>query len=127
MSERMIPADKVNEILSNRNLGADEKITEIKAILHTPKRPTMEDMNREEREACRWMQADTTRGRALILGPEWVAEHAELLDQQGEVFYEDHANIAPRPDLPRFEWPAAEKETDPAELTYLDTDQGADQ
>lgn len=70
-----------------------------------PAPPTLADMAPEERRACQRLQADTKRGRAIIIGPEWANGHAELIDRQGNVFYGAHADVTPRPDLPPFVWP----------------------
>lgn len=79
-----------------------------------PTRPTMADMPYEERAACRWMQADIIgfRGKCLLVSPsDWDGD-AVLLDREGEVHYENHAMVVPRPDLPRLEWPG--QQPDPA-------------
>lgn len=72
-----------------------------------PTSPTMADMTPEERRECQWMQADTkTWGRVVIAVPTLSGARASLLDRWGDGAYEDHANIVPRPDLPRLEWPS---------------------
>ena len=103
-------AATVHEILSNNNLETDEKITEIEAILYPPKRPTMEDMTPEEREDCRWMQADVAgmSGRYAII-PVLGDGRAVLADECGGVIYQDYEQVTPRPDLPRMEFPGGKK------------------
>lgn len=72
-----------------------------------PTSPTMADMAPSELRACQWGQADTeTWGRVVVIVPTLVGARAALLDRWGDVIYEDHANIVPRPDLPRLEWPS---------------------
>ena len=75
-----------------------------------PPRPTLADMAPEERRACKWMQADVKPGvRLVITAPNATSARAALLDEWGEVTYHYHANITPRPDLPRLEWPGDKK------------------
>lgn len=77
-------------------------------------RPTMADMTYEERAACQWMQCDVIgfRGKYTLISPsDWDGD-AVLLGREGEVHYEDHAMVVPRPDLPRLEWPG--QQPDPA-------------
>ena len=74
-----------------------------------PTSPTMADMAPAELRACQWGQADTeTWGRVVIIVPTLIGARAALLDRSGDVIYEDHYNIIPRPDLPRLEWPRDE-------------------
>ena len=113
VNEHMIPAATVDEILSNRDLGADEKITEIEAILYPPKRPTMEDMTKDEREACQWLQCDVEDEviRAVIINPHWESGSARVLWEGAFIEQIDWENVTPRPDLPRLEWPGDTPET----------------
>lgn len=106
-------AATVHEILSNRSLGTAAKITEIEAILYPQKRPALADMTLSERSSCQWMQADTARGRGIILTVSESSEGcAAILGQSGVVTYESHSRITPRPDLPRFEWPDTDQEVE---------------
>ena len=113
MLERNAFAATVHEILSNRNLGTAAKIAEIEAILYPPKRPALADMTLSERSSCQWMQADTARGRGIILTVSESSDGcAAILGQSGVVTYESHSRITPRPDLPRFEWPDTDQEVE---------------
>lgn len=71
-----------------------------------PPLPTLADMTREERSACKWAQADVeTWGRAVIVLPNASGGRAVTLNREGHPAYEDHADVTPRLDLPRLEWP----------------------
>lgn len=102
-------------IASHFDTYTDEELREFATeSLNLLKRPTLADMAEEERRACQWMQADTeTWGRVAIITPHLRWGSSALLDRRGDVAYEAHANITPRPDLPRLEWPGTEK-PDPA-------------
>lgn len=106
-------------IASHFDTYTDEEVREFVAeSLNLPKRPTLADMTEEERRACQWMQADTeTWGRVVIITPHLRWGSSALLDRWGDVAYEAHANITPRPDLPRLEWPGDTPTPTPATLT----------
>lgn len=69
---------------------------------------TLADMSVEEREACRWMQADDepTGDRVVILSPNWAKAIARVLRDTGRVSEVRADTITPRPDLPPLEWPS---------------------
>ena len=76
-----------------------------------PALPTLADMTYEERRACQWMQCDLTgfRGKYILAAPsDWDGD-AALLDREGDVSYERHTYVTPRPDLPRMTWPGDQK------------------
>lgn len=77
------------------------------ALLPTPPHPTLADMTYQERAACQWMQCDVIgfRGKYALVSPSDRDGDAVLLGREGEVHYEDHAMVVPRPDLPRLSWP----------------------
>lgn len=116
---QMIPADKIREVRDlHRDAAKMVTITDAEreihqhvadamdALLPAPKRPTLADMTPEARRDCQWMQADTKPwGRVIIIVPDLSHGRAALLDIWGDVAYEDHASVTPRPDLPRMEWP----------------------
>ena len=78
--------------------------------VHAPVPPTLADMTMEGRYACRWMQCDV-RNAKITHGV--IADNhggnTHVLDAEGEVWYLPPADITPRPDLPRMEWPGTEK------------------
>lgn len=120
-NDQMIPANKVRAARDlHRDAAKMATITDaereihqhvadaMEALLPTP--PTLADMAPEERRDCQWMQADTKPwGRVVILVPDLSDGRAALLDIWGDVAYEPHTDVTPRPDLPRMEWPGTEK------------------
>ena len=122
-----IPADKVRAILDEWERikehadwdDIDSLVQDVRALLPAPPTPTLADMTPEEREKCKWMQADTSRwGHAVIICPDVGDGRAALLDGWGHVDYEPHSKVTPRPDLPRLEWPG-DKKPDPAPAPSL--------
>lgn len=133
MTNKIIPADKVQRIAAAMRAAMrrdeltysygeflgdmSDYIRELEALLAAPtpppSSPTMADMTYEERAACQWMQCDVIgfRGKYTLISPsDWDGD-AVLLGREGEVHYEDHAMVVPRPDLPRFVWPGDTPET----------------
>lgn len=102
-------AAKVREIITNHDLQADEMIDEIEAILRTPKRPTLEDMDEEARDLCQWMQCDVTgfQGQLVLATPYDDDGDAGLISACGEMTWSSPNHVTPRPDLPRLEWPGS--------------------
>lgn len=89
-----------------------------------PKPPTLADMTEEERDECRWMQADVEGDdrTVVILVPDASVGRALLLDQEPNLRYAARDEVTPRPDLPRLEWPHAyqeAKDTPPAKVGDL--------
>ena len=76
-----------------------------------PKRPTLADMNPEERDACRWMQCDVEGedARAVIINPYWEDGSARALWPGGIVEQFGWWRVTPRPDIPRMTWPGDKK------------------
>lgn len=111
MSEQATLAAKVHEILSNRDLRANEMIYAIESILPAPALPTLANMNEEARESCQWMQADVEDGEtsAVILNPHWEDGSARLLWPGAIIEEIEWEKVTPRPDLPRMAWPTDEK------------------
>ena len=131
MTNKIIPADKVQRIAAAMRAAMrrdeltysygeflgdmSDYIRELEALLAAPtpppSSPTMADMTYEERAACQWMQCDVIgfRGKYTLISPsDWDGD-AVLLGREGEVHYENHAMVVPRPDLPRMEWPGDQK------------------
>ena len=108
MTDQTIPADDLRRFIARYRTAANDRgsilLDELEALLP---HPTLADMSPEERAACQWMQADVKPGgRLVITAPNATHARAALLDEGGEVTYQYHANITPRPDLPRLEWPS---------------------
>ena len=117
-----IPADKARKLAARfrqqmepHTPAAECEVWEcaaeaVEALLPPPTLPTLADMTPEARRDCQWMQADTKPwGRVVIIVPDLSDGRAALLDIWGDVAYEDHTDVTPRPDLPRMEWPGTEK------------------
>lgn len=87
-------------------------------VLPAPALPTLADMSDEERNACRWMQADVkpggladvkTWGRCVIVTPYDEDGDTGLFSENGKIVWDSSERVTPRPDLPRMEWPGNEK------------------
>ena len=114
MTDQQIPAAEVRKIIAFYRDGASDRggmiLDALRALLPPPPRPTLADMAEEERAACKWMQADVDqRGRVVITTPDLHGGLAALLGRGGGMFYEAPADVTPRPDLPRMEWPGDKK------------------
>ena len=111
MTDQMIPADKVREILATRSFLASEMIAEIEALLPPAPRPTLADMTTEERDECQWMQADIVGGDEplVIARVGRGGGSALILDRNGRSDWAPDEDVTPRPDLPRLEWPGDKK------------------
>lgn len=114
-------ADKVQKIVNNHLMEADEKVAKIKAMLSAPKRPTLADMDEKERAASQWMQADVANlgERHVIAVPcddnddmAGLISADELASVNGGIRWMHPENVTPRPDLPRLEWPGDTKVED---------------
>ena len=77
----------------------------------TPPRPTLADMTLGEQDECAGMQADLAQGdRVVILdGTPDRDDSVQVLETNLGVFRPRPADVTPRPDLPRMEWPGTEK------------------
>ena len=125
---RTIAADKVQAVVDwlwneeIANGGLDEEIAptlaaraqmcwEVRAQLLALLRPTMADMTREERRACKRMQADVKGedSRVVIVNPYLLNGSARVMCQSTRMRAVPWASIIPRPDLPRLEWPGDQK------------------
>lgn len=138
MTDQTIPADKVrrarqwardtlDDVENGANVSAYARDAARTLIAMMP-RPTLADMTYEERRECRWMQADVIgfRGKYVLVSPsDWDGD-AVLLDREGDVYYEHHARVTPRPDLPRMEWPGNKKAEDVPPVKVGDVIESAD-
>lgn len=79
----------------------------VEALLPPPPRPTLADMNEEERRASRWDQADVANveARPVIVNPHWQDGIARVMWPGGIIERAGWEKVTPRPDLPRMEWP----------------------
>lgn len=77
-----------------------------------PKPTTLEDMGVEEREECRWMQANVegVSTRYVIADPRDDDNGtAMLISEEGQLEWVFPEYVVPRPDLPRMPWADTEK------------------
>ena len=115
MNDQTIPADKVREIIARHRDGASHRggmiLNDLKALLPTPPLPTLADMTDEERDECAGMQADLAQGdRVVILdGTPDSDGLVQVLEKSLDVYRPFSAEVTPRPDLPRLEWPGNKK------------------
>lgn len=78
-----------------------------------PTLPTLADMTREERRACRRMQCDVAYRsvRYVIAAPFDDDDTVALIAADGDICWVSPERVTPRPDLPRMEWPDTETPT----------------
>ena len=120
MTDQTIPADRARKLAARfrqqmepHTPAAECEVWEraaeaVEALLPAP--PTLADMTREERAACRWMQCDAgPLGRRGVItnAEDW---HVYVVDKETGL-HSNHSPdmVTPRPDLPRLEWPGTEK------------------
>lgn len=120
-----IDADKLREVIekftawepstapqsvetANRRLSAimEVVVDNLEALLPNPQPRNLEEMTRDEREACQWMQADFDGEMVLLtkVSPDRVA----FLHRSGTPGVYSSSwfhRITPLPDLRRMEWP----------------------
>jgi hypothetical protein len=92
---------------------------QLNELLPPPPRPTMADMNEEERAACQWMQCDAGPAgrRGLIVKVSYWSVY--VADKETGVYSSYTPDLVTAlPDLPRMEWNGTEKveEATPAEV-----------
>ena len=127
MTDQTMPADKVRELVDGmresmrraENTCRDVEflddmsvyIEDLASLLPPPPRPTLADMTREERCACRWMQADVENRsvRYVIVVPFDDEAETGLVSADGVIGWAPSDRITPRPDLPRMMWPGNKK------------------
>ena len=82
----------------------------LRAVPAAP-RPTLADMTLDEQDECAGMQADLAQGdRVVILdGTPDSDDSVQVLEMSLCVFRPRPADVTPRPDLPRLEWPRDKK------------------
>ncbi|WP_293954947.1 hypothetical protein [uncultured Corynebacterium sp.] len=113
LPDHWIDADKVREVLDmwagNPFPTSDEVaiLNDFEALL-APSLPTLADMAPEEREACRWMQAQTWYEVGIIVWVDEMTEIAQLITRANGVLERKFKDVTPLPDLPKLEWPAQE-------------------
>ena len=81
----------------------------LQALLPTPKRPTLADMTDDERDECKWMQADVYSFDRRMVITEVRTMCADLIERDGERWNVGLERVTPRPDLPRMTWPGDKK------------------
>lgn len=93
--------------LSNARMRAAARV--ILEAVPAPAPPTLADMTREERDGCRWMQADVRNFDRRMVVTEVHTSSAGLIERDGERWNVDLDRVTPRPDLPRMAWPGDQK------------------
>ena len=98
-------------VLADPNYHSAEEVAAARVLLAVLPRPTLADMTAEERAECRRMQADVKgyENRAAILQPYVKDGSARVMWATLRVEAVSWANITPRPDLPRLEWPGEQQ------------------
>ena len=123
MTDQTTLADQVRAILDGWERikehadwdDIDNLVQDIRDLLHTSTPQTLADMTPDEQDECAGMQADLAQGdRVVILdGTPDAAGLVQVLEKSLDVYRAYPAEVTPRPDLPRMEWPGNEK-PDPA-------------
>lgn len=120
MTNKMIPADKVRKLAARfrdqlvphipaAEYEVWERATEaVEALLPAP---TLADMTEAERRECRWMQCEVRGDRRIITRIRDDDDHnyAVTLAPSGYTAHCLFESVTPRPDLPRLEWPDADR------------------
>lgn len=115
MTDQTIPADDLRRFITRYRAAVNDQgsilLDELEALLPPPPRPTLVDMTDEERDACKWMQADVANHsvRYVIVDPDDGDGEAALVSADGVIFWAPSDRVTPRPDLPRLEWPGDKK------------------
>lgn len=135
MTDQTIPADKVRKIASEMRdamrreddgypyveflSDMGDYIRDLEALLPAPPLPTLADMTLDERDECRWMQADVKgyESRVVLINPYWKDGRARVLRPGAFIDQADWEQVTPRPDLPRLEWPGDTPAPAPETLT----------
>lgn len=130
MTDQTIPADQarrarqwardtLDDVENGANVSAYARDAARTLIAMMP-RPTLADMTLDEQDECAGMQADLAQGdRVVILdGTPDAAGLVQVLEKSLDVYRAYPAEVTPRPDLPRLEWPGTGQ--DGEEATKVD-------
>lgn len=102
----------INEQLSSHPHGtvghhvAEEIACKLEALFPDPQPRNLEEMTRDEREACQWMQADFDG--EMVLLTKVSSDRVAFLHRSGTPGVYSSSwfhRITPLPDLRRMEWP----------------------
>ena len=102
--------DTLDDVENGANVSAYARDAARTLIAMMP-RPTLADMTDDERDECAGMQADLAQGdRVVILdGTPDSDGLVQVLEKSLDVYRPFSAEVTPRPDLPRLEWPGDQK------------------
>ena len=126
LPDEWIDAAKLREVIegwhttTNQTMHRVDKTyksaaADLEALLPTPQPRTLEDMTREEREACQFMQADFDDG--MLVTPVRVVitkarkTTADIILPEGATRCVSPDKLTPLPELPRMVWPDAQATT----------------
>lgn len=130
LRDRWIDADKVRELADQLAEEAEDFASEGLAhrymtiakrlldILPAPSLPTLADMTPEEREACRWMQADVKLANGgsatcVIANPRMPGARVRVWAPHGGSDDVEEGRVTPLPGEPKLEWPGGDVEDTP--------------
>ena len=97
-----------------------EILDDLEETLFGPTLPTLADMTPEEREACRWMQADVKLANGgsvtcVIADPRTPGAKVRVWAPHGGSDDVQEGRVTPLPDLPKLEWPGSHADAITAE------------
>ena len=108
--------DRAAQLLYNEGCGSGDtahyiarRLADAGLLTPDPKPRTLADMTREERETCRWMQADFDHSFAdppirVVIG-KCHGGTIDIILPGGSVSCVYPETLTPLPDLPRMAWP----------------------
>ena len=122
MTDQTIPAnltrdeaqavrDYAARVLADPNYHSAEEVAAARVLLAVLPRPTLADMTANERTECQRMQADVKgyEHPAAIIQTYVTNGSARVMWETLRVEEVSWANITPRPDLPRLQWPGEQQ------------------
>ena len=108
--------DYAARVLADPNYHSAEEVAAARVLLAVLPRPTLADMTANERTECQRMQADVKgyEHPAAIIQTYVTNGSARVMWETLRVEEVSWANITPRPDLPRLQWPGDTPSPSPA-------------
>ena len=108
--DRRLAREWAEHVESSRATWGDRFRAAARVILNAiPTPPTLADMTEEERRECQWMQADVRDFDRRMVVAEVRTTTVGLIEKDGTRWNAAHEHVTPRPDLPRMEWPDADR------------------